>query len=108
MQQIPLSLAEGEIHVGTLSNQAGQLYHLILLAGDNDRAPQQNQLEWAASIGGDLPNKVEAMMLFSYAKDQFQEEAYWTNETFLDSSSPEDDEWAWGQDFSYGTQNDYR
>jgi hypothetical protein len=105
MQQLQIPpLAEGETYIGAIGNQSGDVYHLILLAGDNERVPHQQQLEWAKSIGGDLPNKLEAAMLFAHAKEQFQPEAYWTNETFIDPDDPEDDGWAWFQTFYYGYQ----
>ncbi len=98
-------LADGETHIGILSDAEGKPYHLIRLPGDSGRAPQAKQIEWAKSIGGDLPNKLEAAMLFARAKDQFQPEAYWTGETFIDPDDPEDTGWAWYQSFDYGIQD---
>lgn len=92
-------LNEGETNIGAIGNQTGDAYHLILLAGDNDHATHQKQLEWAQSIGGDLPTKIEAAMLFAHAKDQFQRDWYWTNETFVDPDEPEDTRYAWVQSF---------
>ena len=109
MQQITLPpLSEGETYIGAIGDQTGSVYHLILLAGDNDPAPQQAQMDWAKSISGDLPNKLEAAMLFAHAKDQFQTTWYWTNQTFIDPDNEEDDSWAWLQLFNYGTQFGYR
>lgn len=109
MQQLTIPpLAEGEIYIGAIGNKAGDLYHLVLLPGDNDRAPQAQQIEWAKSIGGNLPTKLEAMMLFVHAKDQFQDTAYWTGETFIDPDDEEDAAWAWYQYFGYGLQGSHR
>lgn len=106
MQQLQIpAVAEGETYIGVIGDKAGNLYHLIALSGDNDRASQQAQLDWAKSIGGDLPNKLEAAMLFAHAKDLFQPAAYWTNETFIDPDDPEDYGWAWYQGFGYGLQD---
>lgn len=105
MQKLTIPpLAEGETYIGAIGNKTGDVYHLILLAGDNDRAPHAQQLEWAKSIGGDLPTKLEAAILFSHAEDQFQKTWYWTNETFVDPDDPDDTDYAWVQDFSYGSQ----
>jgi len=105
MQQLQIpALSEGQTYIGAIGDKTGDVYHLILLAGDNDLAPQQNQIEWAKSIGGELPNKLEAMMLFCHAKDQFKPESYWTGETLIDPDDPEDDSWAWCQHFYYGLQ----
>ena len=109
MQQLTIpSITEGETYIGAIGNKTGDVYHLILLAGDNERAPQATQIEWAKSIGGDLPNKLEAAMLFAHAKDQFQPAWYWTNETYIDPDDPEDTAWAWIQDVGYGGQVYYR
>ena len=105
MQQLQIPpLEDGEIYIGAIGNKTGDVYHLVLLAGDNDSAPQQSQIEWAKSIGGELPNKLEAMMLFCHAKNQFKPEAYWTGETLIDPDEPEDDAWVWYQYFSSGSQ----
>lgn len=104
MQQLQIPrIAEGETYIGAIGNKTGDVYHLILLDGESDRAPHDKQIEWARSNGGDLPNKLEAMMLFCHAKDQFKDDAYWTNETFFDPDDPEDPALAWSQNFSYGT-----
>ena len=100
-----LNKRDGEIYIGSIGNQTGDVYHLILLVGDNDRATHAAQLEWAKSIGGDLPNKLEAMMLFAHAKDQFQETAYWVSETYIYPDDPEDLDYAWYQYFRYGYQD---
>ena len=105
--QLP-PLEQGETYIGAIGDKAGEIYHLIKLAGEAERAPQEKQLEWAKSIGGDLPTKLEAAMLFAHAKDEFKPEAYWTNETFFDSDDPEDTAWAWCQYFDNGFQDDYR
>ena len=95
-------LNDGEIYIGLIGNAAGEAYHLVLLPGDNDDATWQAQMEWAKSIGGDLPNRIEQAMLWADHRDQFQKDWYWSNETDSDSSS-----WAWCQIFIYGYQGNY-
>jgi hypothetical protein len=73
----------------------------VLLPGDNDDATHQEQLGWAKSIGGDLPNRIEQAMLWANHRDQFQKDWYWSNETHHNDSS-----WAWFQHFYYGGQYD--
>ena len=104
--QIP-ALADGETYIGAIGDKNGDAYHLVLLAGDNDPAQHSAQLEWAKSIGGDLPNKLEAAMLFAHAKGDFKPDWYWTSETFIDPYDPKDDGWAWCQDFCTGSQRSY-
>ncbi len=101
-------LNDGETLIGLLSDKDMRPYWLILLPGDNDRAPHQHQIEWAKSIGGDLPTKIESAMLFAHAKDQFQQDWYWTGDTFVDPEEPEDTDYAWVQSFGYGDQGHYR
>ncbi|WP_051305072.1 DUF1566 domain-containing protein [Chitinilyticum litopenaei] len=78
-------------------------YHLILLPGDSDSAEWQEQMDWAKSIGGDLPNRIEQAMLWARLRDQFQENWYWSNETHHRDAG-----YAWSQDFSYGHQGNDR
>ena len=97
--QIP-PLAEGELYIGAIGDAAGNLYHVILLPGDNDDATHEAQLAWAKSIGGDLPNRIEQAMLWANHRDQFQKDLYWSNVTHHSESG-----WAWYQDFDYGNQD---
>ncbi|RQZ78820.1 DUF1566 domain-containing protein [Burkholderia cepacia] len=98
-------LAEGEIYVGIVANTAGELHHVILLPGDNDDATWQAQMEWAQSIGGDLPTRVEMLFLLENHRDQFQPDAYWSNQPDTD---PGYSGWAWCQHFDGGGQSSYR
>ncbi len=105
MQALQLPpLDEGEIYVGAIGDQKGEAYHLILLPGDSERAEWQAQMDWAKSIGGDLPNRIESAMLFAHSTDQFQKAWYWTNETLAIEDEPDNTSWAWSQTFSYGDQ----
>jgi len=92
-------LAEGEIYVGCIGDAAGNLHHVILLPGDNDDANWQDALNWAKSIGGDLPNRIEQSMLWANHRDQFQEDWYWSNETYERNPA-----YAWCQTFDNGRQ----
>ena len=92
-------LSEGEIYVGAIGDAAGNLYHVILLPGDNNDATHEAQLEWAKSIGGDLPTRIEQAMLWASHRDQFQKDFYWSNEIRHAESG-----WAWTQNFTNGHQ----
>ncbi len=101
-------LNEGETLIGLLSDKDMRPYWLILLPGDNDRAPHQQQIEWAKSIGGDLPNRVEATMLFARAKEQFQQTWYWTSDTFVYPYEPEyASDYVWVLSFRHGSHDDF-
>jgi len=96
--QIP-PLSEGETYIGAIGDKNGDVYHVILLPGDNDDAEWQKQMDWAKSIGGDLPNRIEQAMLWANFKDQFQKDWYWSNELHASGSG-----YAWTQSFYDGGQ----
>ena len=96
-------LADCEIYVGAIGDAAGNLYHVILLPGDNNDATREAQLEWAKRIGGDLPTRIEQAMLLANHSDQFKNDWYWSNEIHDTESG-----WAWYQYFGYGTQSSVR
>jgi len=93
-------LADGEIYIGAIGDAAGNLHHVILLPGDNNDATHEAQLEWAKSIGGDLPTRIEQAMLLANHSDQFKKDWYWSNEIHDTESG-----WAWYQYFGYGYQH---
>jgi hypothetical protein len=101
MQQLQLPpLAEGEVYVGAVGDKNGDFHHVILLPGDNDDDTWQAQLDWAKSVGGDLPNRIEQAMLWANHRDQFKQDWYWSNETYH-----RNDACAWCQNFIDGGQN---
>lgn len=104
----PLTIAaptprEGEKFVGIIISADGKIKkRLYLLPGDNDDANWKNQMAWAESIGGRLPDRVEGALLFATMKDEFKPEAYWTCEQHAASSDT-----AWCQTFNDGNQSSY-
>ena len=97
-----IPLRPGEIYVGCIGDAAGNLHHVILLPGDNDDATWEAQMEWAKSIGGDLPTRIEQVMLWTNHRDQFKKDWYWSGEQY--HCEPE---WAWCQYFDSGGQYYY-
>ncbi|MFA6121885.1 MAG: hypothetical protein WCT35_04730 [Sideroxydans sp.] len=93
-------LKDNEIYAGAIINPDGTGHHIILLDGDNDDADWNTQMEWAKSLGGDLPDRVEQSLLFKHLKDRFEEDWYWSNTLHQDTR------FAWSQDFSGGDQYD--
>lgn len=91
-------LKDGEIHVCaiTINNVTT---HTILLPGDIDCTDWQSAMDWAKSIGGELPTRVEQSVLFANFKDRFEEDWYWCGEESACNSSC-----AWVQNFNYGGQ----
>ena len=94
-------LNDGEEYSGAIINPDGTGHHIILLDGDNDDADWNTQMEWAKSIGGDLPDRIEQSMLFAHLKDRFKDTWYWSNTQHAANA-----EYAWFQTFLYGGQGD--
>jgi hypothetical protein len=96
-------LNEGEIYAGAIIATDGSGNHIILLPADHEEANWDDSMEWARSIGGNLPDRVEQALLFKHSSEQFQKEWYWSNtQHAVDSGC------AWFQDFSDGYQDGYR
>jgi hypothetical protein len=92
------SLNEGETYAGAIINPDGTGSHTILLPGDNDAADWNTQMDWAASIGGTLPDRVQQAMLYKYLSDRFKKDFYWSCEQRESGS-------AWYQHFGGGYQS---
>jgi len=96
-------LNEGEVYAGAIINPDGTGHHIILLPGDNDDINREAAMEWAKSIGGDLPDRVEQAMFYKNMPDQFQQDWYWSN-----TQHASDSDFAWIQYFYSGGQSYYR
>lgn len=93
-------LNPGEKFVGVIVSSDGKYHHaLILLPGEAEPADWQTQMDWATSIGGDLPDRVESALLFATLRDEFKPEWYWTKD-----QPAADGGYAWMQHFGVGNQ----
>ena len=93
-------LNPGEKFVGVIVSADGKYRHaLILLPGESEPNNWQAQMEWAASIGGELPDRVESALLFATLRDEFKKSDCWTREQHAAFSA-----YAWMQYFGYGGQ----
>ena len=96
--RIPLAI--GEKYVGTITSADGSRnHHIILLPGAVSGMTWNAAKEWAASIGGELPDRVESPLLFATMKDEFEQECCWTREACASASGS-----AWYQGFGSGSQ----
>ncbi|MBH9725146.1 DUF1566 domain-containing protein [Burkholderia contaminans] len=101
MQKIELPvLNDGEIYLGGFVDSNGNVSHTILLPGDHNGATWQQQKDWAASIGGDLPTRVELAVVYEKDPAQFTRTWYWAKEESTDQPG-----WGWFHTFSLGYQN---
>ena len=100
-KRIPLAIDEK--YVGTIISADGsRSHHIILLPGAVSGKTWNDAKEWAASIGGELPDRVESALLFATMKAEFEEEWHWTREACASASGS-----AWLQHFRYGYQTNY-
>ena len=93
-------LNPGERYLGAIISADGsKRHHVILLPGEIKEATWNKAMEWAAGIGGDLPDRVEQALLFVCMKDEFKPNWYWSNTQHASASLN-----AWLQYFDYGYQ----
>ena len=103
-------LAVGEIYAGLSRDpDTGAWHHLVLLPATTDKGLTWGEaIEWAKSVGGDLPTRNESALLYANVRDQIDQDYwYWTSTPHASEPS-----WARGQHFGDGTQyyslKDYR
>lgn len=92
---------EGGTFVGVLMLPDEQLYAVVLL---DDKPPKRltwkKAMAWAESVGGRLPSRAIAALMFSLATDALPPDWCWTSE-------PDGDGYAWCCDFFRGHQDYY-
>lgn len=92
-------LNEGERFLSAVIRADGRKEITILLPG-SFQGNWQASLDWAKSIGGDLPTRVEQALLYADMREEFEESYYWSNE-----AHETNDACAWTQLFGYGYQS---
>jgi len=94
-------LAKGEVYVGVVTEDGKieSARHVILLPGYNGPAEWADAKAWAAKQGGELPTRMELLLLYKTQRNAFKEKAYWSGEEYAGY-----DAYAWGQYFTTGDQ----
>lgn len=92
-------LKEGERFLSAVIRADGRKEITILLPGSY-QGTWQASMDWAKSLGGDLPSRVEQALLYADMKDEFEETCYWSNQTYESA-----DAYAWCQGFNGGCQD---
>ncbi|MBS0427574.1 MAG: DUF1566 domain-containing protein [Proteobacteria bacterium] len=94
-------LQAGEHYAGSTLEPEGMVKHdIVLLAARPDRRMTwQDAMEWAASVGGQLPDRQEQALLFANCKQHLQGEWHWSSEEHENASA------AWHCDFFTGYQS---
>jgi hypothetical protein len=93
-------LKEREVYIGAIIGANGHGHHVVLLAEHPKQAMKwQLAMDWAKSIGGDLPNRIEQAMLFDQHQTAFDKDWYWSS---TERAAYAD--FAWFQGFGNGGQ----
>jgi len=90
----------GELYAGLkLDADTGKpVAHVVLMAIADKWCPWKEQKEWAASVGGKLPDHQDSALLFANLKHLFKDAWYWLDPEYSAG-------YAWTQDFGNGGQN---
>jgi hypothetical protein len=103
--EVSIELAPGERYAGAVLTETGHIdHHLVLMAARPEgKLEWQAAMDWAASVGGDLPSRQEQALLYANCKPHMKPEWHWSNETHENDAS-----YAWGCYFSNGGQVNLR
>jgi hypothetical protein len=98
-----IQLSHGEHYAGVVIGKDGESsYHLVLLPEDKEGGKWQAAMDWAKSIGGELPTRREQSLLYANLKEEFQESYYWSGVSHASTG-----DYAWCQYFLTGYQDYY-
>ena len=77
-------------------------HHAVILLADKPASgmPWQQAMDWAASVGGQLPSRPIAALLYANVREGLEPKWHWTNE-------PEGASYAWNCHFGDGSQDYY-
>lgn len=99
MIELP-QLNEGEHYAGICIVDGKVSHHLILLPQESPDVNWQGAIDWAKSVGGELPTREEAALLRANLRDKVNDDNwYWTATQYAGAEGC-----AWIQAFSYGLQ----
>ena len=93
---------EGGIYAG-LTVHENEPMALVLLPGEKEDIGWEKAKAWAAEQGGELPSRVDQLILFKNLKSEFKDAWYWSGEQYAGGSG-----YAWGQGFGDGGQGGWR
>lgn len=79
------------IFVGLTTTEGSAQEVIVLLPDRCTGLNWEEAKEWAASVGGSLPTRIEAALLFANAMDHLHVDRYWTSQDLGAS-------WAWSCD----------
>lgn len=99
------NLQPGEIYAGLILGKNGTPdYHLFLRPEKPEKTLSwADAMEWAKSIGYELPTRQDQSLLFANCQSEFENAWYWSSEQHA-----HDDDYAWLQNFDHGYQSGSR
>jgi hypothetical protein len=82
VEEATVDLCDGEHYAGAVLNGDGTVkHHLVLMAEKPDsKLSWQAAKDWAASVGGSLPDRQEQALLFANCKQHMQPEWHWSSQ----------------------------
>lgn len=89
----------GEKYAG-ITIHDGKPAHLYLLPGEIESATWKDAMAWAAKQGGELPSRIDHLVLLKNLKPEFKKTCHWSSEDHADDSA-----YAWDQSFFNGGQD---
>jgi hypothetical protein len=101
LEYTEIELHEGEHYAGAVLDEHGEVkHHLVLMAEKpTTKLEWRAAVDWAASVGGELPTRQEQALLFANCKPHMQADWHWSGEMYESDAS-----YAWSCDFDYGGQ----
>jgi len=90
---------EGGTFFGVITRPDGTHVAVVKLTEEAEDIAWQDAMDWAAKLGGQLPSRPIAAMLFAHLKGQLRPRWHWCDETDEDDAS-----YAWICVFSDGYQ----
>ena len=99
---IPFDLAAGEHYAGlSRDHDTGAWHHLVLLPATTDKdLTWKEAIDWAKSVGGELPTRFESALLYANLRDKVDTSRWHWTATEVEGET----KYAWIQSFSGGTQ----
>ncbi len=99
---LAIELQPGERYAGPVLDADGNVKHHLVLLPNRPESDMKWQaaMDWAASVGGQLPDQQEQALLFANCKPHLQPDWHWSCQEHENAS------YAWKCDFYYGTQLD--
>ena len=95
-------LRPGEHYAGISRDpETGEWHHLVLLPATTEKdLTWQEAIDWATSVGGELPTRFEAALLYANLRDKLDTDHWhWTGTQHANEPA-----WAWDQTFGIGNQ----